>query len=112
MKFTINVNTINETLHKPKADSTIIVELLKKINVPGNVAAKIFSQYKPDYIIRKYMVCLYKKNELYNQMAYFRRDLENDYRESDDFHEWMKVRKEEIYKSDVPIELKKLIGRI
>ena len=112
MKFTINVNTINETLHKPKADSTIIVELLKKINVPGNVAAEFFSNYTPEYILRKYMVTEYHKHRLRSPMAYFINDIKNDYSESDDFHRWMKVRKEEIYKSDVPIELKKLIGRI
>ena len=48
------------TNYKPKSDSTVMVDFLKRMRIPGNRAAYYCTQYPAEYILRKYLVTEYK----------------------------------------------------
>ena len=110
MQIKIDVKTINEVLIKPKSEATVVLGLIKRTGIRGDVAARLYQQHGPDFLIRKYFHTEYMNP--HDKRRYFQADLRENYSESDGFFEWFKRRKTEILLNDnIPQELKRIICR-
>ena len=111
MQITIDIKTMDEQLTKPRAESTIVINMLKKTGISGRRALELYQQYGPDYIVRKLLHCEYVKP--LDPRRYIQADLRDGYAESDGFHEWLKRRRTEmLLNENLPVEFRKIVGRI
>jgi hypothetical protein len=98
MKLELNIKTVDE---KNKSQSTLVIDLLKKFEVPGGQAVKIFRSHRSEYIVRKCFLLEYhllNKNPITKVDAkkWIQAAIRNDYNESDAFLNWYKAKKEYI----------------
>ena len=95
--ITLNLHRVDN--RKSKAKSTLIVDLLKKFDIPGTQAVRMYHQNGPEYIVRKAFLLehyLYKKKPIGDKRRWLIACIHNDWTESDDFLNWFKRRKEYI----------------
>ena len=96
-KLTLNLHRVDN--RKTKAKSTLIVDLLKKFDIPGGQAVRMFHQNGHEYIVRKCYLLeyqIYSKKPIGDKKRWLMACINNDWRESDAFKEWFKVKKEYI----------------
>ena len=111
MKLEINIKTIDEALVKHRAESSVVIDLLKRTGISGIRAVQLYQQYGPDYCTRKYFHTEYVRPR--DKRRFLQADIRENYAESDGFYEWFKRRKTEILLNDnIPIELQQIVGRI
>ena len=111
MKLEINIKTADD---KIKAPSTLIIDLLKKHGIRGDVASNIFKTNKPEYIVRKCFLFDYysEKNgngKILDSMRWLQSAIRNDYTESDAFLSWYKKKREYILNNGND-DLKRLVS--
>ncbi len=97
--FTISLPKLSS---KSKAQSTLIVGLLKKRGISGSVAARLFCSYSAEYLIRKNWLLDYHVERGYpviDSRRWLQSAIKNDYNESDEFLNWFKRKKEDIQKN-------------
>ncbi len=101
-----------------KQDKSFIIDFLKKLGIPGNISYEYTKRYPVEYLCRKiFLLEYYKSNgtKVKNDIAFLRSAIEYDnekFPEYDDFHEWFKMRKEQIMDdNNTPHQLKQIIGR-
>jgi hypothetical protein len=118
IKSVVSDLTNSKRAETKKQDKSFIIDLLKKIGIPGNVSYDYTNRYPTEYLCRKiFLLEYYKSNgtEVKNDVAFLRSAIEYDnekFPEYDDFHEWFKMRKEQIMDDDkTPHQLKQIIGR-
>jgi len=110
MKLEINVKKVDD---KIKSDSTILIDLLKQRGIPGSQAVQLYKRNSKEYLVRKLFLYDYyatKKNApILSSMRWLQSAIKNDYKESDDFLNWYKAKKEYILNNGDD-ELKKLVA--
>jgi len=95
--LTINYKVIEE--RKVKAKSTLIINLLKKFDIPGSQAVRMYHQNGPEYLVRKCFLLeyhLYKKKPVLDRKRWLMAAINNDWNESEEFNNWYKHRKDDI----------------
>ena len=102
---------------KPLADSTIVIDALKKIGIGGKRANEIYQQYGKEYLIRKIYLYEYTlihgNGKIGKPLAWIQNAIKEDYDESDSFLDWLKNKKQTILNNpDSPYKLKALAGLI
>ena len=102
---------------RPLADSTIVIDALKKIGLAGDRANEIYQQYGKEYLIRK--IYLYEHTVIFGNgkigkpLAWIQNAIKENYEESDQFLDWLKNKKQTILNNpDSSYELKALAGLI
>jgi hypothetical protein len=112
-KLTLNLHRVDN--RKSKAKSTLIVDLLKKYNIPGGQAVRMFHENGPEYIVRKcHQLDFFKEKYLMRNDGFGIKDerrwliasINNQY---DEFKDWYKRRQDEIVKNG-PDELRDLLN--
>lgn len=98
MKLELNIKTLDA---KPKSESTLIVDLLKKHGIPGNQAAQIFKTNAAEYIVRKAFMYDYYSEEngngkILNSVRWLQSAIKNDYKETEKFLNWYKKKRQYI----------------
>ena len=110
MQITINIKTIDEALKKPRAESTVVIDMMKRLGIRGDKALEYYQIFGPDYLVRKILYTEYMKPR--DKRRYFAAMMREEYPETDGFHEWAKRRKSQILMDDkIPQEIKQIIGR-
>lgn len=109
MKLEINIKKVDEVL-KPKSELAALITLLIKVGLKRQKALELAASYPKEYLVRKYFECEYLKPR--NFPGFFIKNVENDYLANELYHKWWKERREELMDSDLPQELKQIIGRI
>lgn len=98
---------------KNKAESTVVIDMLKGLGIPGQQAAYFYSIKGPDYLVRKAFEFEYRKTHGDSVgRGFFIRSIQDDYDPPESFWGWFKQRKEQALKGELPDELKKIVGRI
>ena len=95
--LTINLHRITDK--KRKAKSTLLVDLLKKRQIPGSLAARMCCAYSSEYLVRKcFLLDYYVENglKINDTRRWIQSAITNDYNESDGFLNWFKRKKEYI----------------
>jgi len=96
-KLTLNLHRVDN--RKVKAKSTLIVDLLKKFDIPGGQAVRMFHQNGAEYLVRKAFLLewhLYKKKPVLDRKRWLMAAINNDWNESDEFKEWWKRKQDHI----------------
>ena len=102
---------------KPLADSSIVINALKKIGLAGNKATEIYQQYGKEYLIRKIYLyeytVIFRNGKIGKPLAWIQNAIKEDYEESDQYLEWLKDKKETTLNNPKSsYELKALAGLI
>jgi hypothetical protein len=108
--ITLNLHRVDDK--KSKAKSTLVVDLLKKFDIPGTQAVRMYHQNGPEYIVRKCFLLeyhLYKKKPVLDKRRWLMACINNDWNESDEFINWYKRKKEYILNNGND-DLKQLIS--
>jgi len=108
--LTINYKVIED--RKVKATSTLIINLLKKFDIPGGRAAMMFHKHGAEYIVKKCFLLEYKIAEGFkvdSMMRCMQACIVNDWNESDGFNDYNKRRREYIIKNG-PDDLRQLLS--
>jgi len=112
---TIDKKTV-KSRYKDKPDqSTVIINALKKVGVPFSVAEKLYLKHNAEYIARKIFLYEFKRETArvkpVNPIAYILTAIKEDYEESDQFHKWLKQKREiiDVKKGEARIEFRRLI---
>ena len=95
--MTLNFKVVDNV--KRKATSTLIVNLLKKFDIPGSQAVRMFHQNGHEYIVRKCYLLeyqIYIKKPIGDKKRWLMACINNDWNESDAFKAWYKDKKEYI----------------
>ena len=98
--ITLNLHRVDNV--KTKAKSTLIVNLLKKFDIPGSQAVRMFHQNGAEYLVRKAFLLeyrLYKNLPVDDRKRWLIACINNDWNESDEFKEWYEHRKDNIIKT-------------
>ena len=113
-----DISSIANKGKNDKKDKSFIIDLLKKIGIPGSTAYEYTKRYPCEYLVRKIFLLEYYKNntaDVRNDIAFIRSAIEFDngkFPEHDEFFQWFKIRKEEIMENkETPHQLKQIIGR-
>ncbi len=98
-----------------KAISTIVVNRLKEIGIPGNVSANYFDNNSLEFLVRKihffdYMVS--NGSAPKNPIGWLRSAIEFDYIEPEGFHGWIKRKRETILSDPKSSDLAKQFIKI
>ena len=108
--ITLNYHQVSDRKVKPK--SSLVIDLLKKRGIAGNVAAQMLSHpYTPEYLVRKCWLLDFHHSRGYtiiDDRRWLLACINNDYNESDAFLAWLKDKKEDIIKTGND-DLKRLI---
>ena len=89
ISITLNFKVVDDK--KKKAVSTLIVNLLKKFDIPGGQAARMFHLNGHEYLVRKCFLLefhLYKKKPVLDNRRWLMACINNDWNESDEFKNW------------------------
>ncbi len=114
--LTLNLHKVNKP--KSKAKSTLIVDLLKKYNIAGTQAVRMFNQSGGEYIVRKcFLLDYFKEKYLMKNDGFGVKDerrwliasINNDYNEPEDFLNWYKRKKDYII-ANGNADLKRLVS--
>ena len=108
MQITFNIKTLDS---KPKAKSTLIIDLLKKRGISGSLAKQMYCQYSSEYLIRKNWLLDYyheKGLKISDNRRWLLACINNDYSEPEAFHDWFKFKRKQIMQGNND-ELKELI---
>ena len=98
--FTLNLHRVDN--RKSKAKSTLIVDLLKKFDIPGGQATGLYQKHGKEggeYIVRKCFLLEYwhhMKKPVGDNRRWLIAAINNDWDESDAFKDWYKRKKEYI----------------
>ena len=107
--ITLNYHQVSD--RKVKAKSSLVIELLKKRGIAGNIASQMFCFHSPEYLIRKCWLLDFHHSRGYtiiDDRRWLLASIRNDYNESDAFLAWLKDKKEDIIKNGND-DLKRLV---
>jgi hypothetical protein len=82
-----------------KAISTIVINRLKEIGIPGNISSDYFNKNTLEFLVRKIHLFDFKISNgtpPENPVGWMRSAIEYDYDEPEGFHEWIKAERERI----------------
>ena len=109
--LTLNFEVIED--RKVKAKSTLIINLLKKFDIPGGRAAMMFHKHGAEYIVKKVFLLEFKIAEegfkVDSMMRCMQACIVNDWNESEKFNDYNKRRREYIIKNG-PDDLRQLLS--
>ena len=110
--ITLNFKVVDDK-KKRKATSTLIVNLLKKFDIPGGRAAMMFHKHGHEYIVKKVFLLEYKIAEegfkVDSMMRCMQACIVNDWNESEKFNDYKKRRREYIVQNG-PDDLRQLLS--
>jgi len=93
--LTINLHRVDDK--KPKANSTLIVDLLKKFDIPGRQAVMMFHYNGPEYLVRKCYQLEYRMSKnlpVDDKKRWLTACINNNWSEPPGFNDWYKSKKE------------------